>query len=58
VLDVPIGNTWPDGTDIAEIRQQAIEAGLRRLSEIVSTVIDHPRIVGEPKVTIVLVEDL
>jgi hypothetical protein len=57
VLDVPILDTWPDGTDIAEIRQQAIASGLARLSEIF-TGVERPRIVGDPKVTIVLVEDL
>lgn len=57
-LDVPIADTWPDGTDIAEIRQQAIASGLRRLNEITTTIVDRPRIVGEPKVTIVLVEDV
>lgn len=58
VLDVPIDGTWSDGTDIADIRQEAIAAALRRLSEIVSTNDYRPRIVGEPKVTIVLVEDV
>jgi hypothetical protein len=56
-LDVPILDTWPDGTDIADIRKQAIESGLRRLQEIF-TGVERPRIVGEPKVTIVFVEDV
>jgi hypothetical protein len=55
-LDIPINDTWPDGTDVAQIRKQAVESGLRRLGEIL-TVVDRPRLVGEPKVTIVLLED-
>jgi len=56
-LEMPIGETWPDGTDIAVIRKEAIDAGLRRLAEILR-VINGPRVVGEPKVTIVLLEDV
>jgi len=56
-LCIPISETWPDGTDIAEIRKQAVAAGLRRLGEIL-TVVDRPRIVGEPRVSIVLLEDV
>jgi len=56
-LDIPISDTWPEGTDIALIRKQAVDSGLRRLSEIFQ-VVDRPRVVGEPKVTIVLLEDV
>ena len=56
-LDVPITDTWGEGTDIGQIRKQAVESGLRRLGEILQ-VVDRPRVVGEPKVTIVLVEDV
>jgi hypothetical protein len=56
-LDVQVANTWPGGTDIATIHQEAITAGLERLAEIFKYPAS-PRIVGEPRVTIVLVEDV
>jgi hypothetical protein len=56
-LDVPIADVWFDGANLKEIREQAIASGLRRLDEILH-VVDRPRIVGDPKVTIVLVEDV
>ncbi len=56
-LDVPIADQWPDGTDIAEIRVQAIKSGLVRLNDVLKGPA-MPRVVGEPRVTIVLVEDV
>ena len=56
-LSIPLPEVWYDGTDIAQIRQEAKASGLKRLDEILQ-VVDRPRVVGEPKVTIVLLEDL
>jgi len=56
-LDVPLATQWPEGTDIATIRKEAIQDGVSRLQEILKGP-GAPRIVGEPKVTIVLVEDV
>lgn len=57
-LDVPISDVWGDGVDIAQIRQQAIASGLGRLNAILSEPPRNVRVVGEPKVTIVLVEEV
>ncbi len=58
-LDVPVKSSWGDGTDIAQIRKQAIEDGLNRLQDLLNErASGFIRVVGEPKVTIVLVEDV
>lgn len=54
-LEVPISDQWNDGTDIALIRDQAVRSGLEKLRDILR---NSARVVGEPKVTIVLVEDV
>lgn len=54
-LDVPISDTWEAGADILQIRKQAVESGLEKLRDILR---GTARLVGEPKVTIVLVEDV
>lgn len=54
-LDVPISDQWNDGTDIAEVRKRAVQSGLEKLHDILR---NAARVVGEPKVTIVLVEDV
>ena len=56
-INVPIADTWPDGTDVATIRQQAVASAVTRLREILRGPAG-PHIVGEPRVTIVLVEDV
>lgn len=54
-LDVPVSDQWTDGTDIAQIREQAVRSGLEKLRDVLR---NSARVVGEPKVTIVLVEDV
>lgn len=54
-LDVPINDQWVDGTDIAQIREAAIRSGVERLHQLLR---NGARVVGDPKVTIVLVEDV
>lgn len=57
-LDVPINDTWNDGTDIAQIREQAVRSGVKKLFGSLQQPTGGISIVGEPKVTIVLVEEV
>lgn len=54
-LQVAINDQWGDGTDIAQIREQAVRSALEKLRDITR---NSARVVGDPKVTIVLVEDV
>jgi hypothetical protein len=60
-LDVPISDAWnedPNNVEVlASIRQQAIAAAYRRLADVLQGN-GGVRVVGEPKVTIVLMEDV
>jgi hypothetical protein len=62
-LDIPIPDTWADGTDIAVIRNQAVTSGvehLRNLLNCADRIDGHRhgvRLVGDPKVTIILEAD-
>lgn len=57
LLDIPLTETWGGTVPLSMIHKEALEAGLRRLHEILQ-VVDRPRVVGEPKVTIVLLEEV
>jgi hypothetical protein len=63
-LDVPLPDlVWTDRRHAAleDVRHQAIEAGLKRLAEVLESAgggAAGVRVLGEPHVTIVLVEDL
>jgi hypothetical protein len=54
-LDVPVKDSWGDGSDIAQVRKQAIVSGLENLHEVLRT--SGVRVIGEPTVTIVLINE-
>lgn len=56
-LDVPINDSWSEGTDIGQVREQAVRSAIHKLEEVLRGP-GGPRVVGEPRVTIVLVEDV
>lgn len=62
-LYVPIADTWlePVAGQVAEVRHQAIEAGLKRLQQVLDGAgggLSGVRVIGEPRVTIVLDQEL
>lgn len=60
-LDVPIEDVFADRTDLAQVRRQAVDSGLQKLTKMLDGVGDDKygvRVIGDPRVTIVLVEDL
>lgn len=56
ILDVPIGETWHAHDSLGDVRLQAVAAGVTKLSAIFER--EGIAVVGEPTVTIVLVEDV
>lgn len=60
-LDVPIEDVFAEQTNLAQVRRQAIDSGRQRLAKMLDGILDENvgvRVIGEPRVTIVLVEDL
>ena len=62
-LDVPMAHNgdWTNETDVARLRREAIEGGLKKLQQILDGaggMANGVQVVSEPRVTIVLVEDL
>ncbi len=60
-LDVPIADVWHEHADLGQVRLDAIASGVRKLQEVLQGAgggSSGVRIIGEPRVTIVLVEEL
>jgi hypothetical protein len=57
-LEVAIPDVWNDGTDIARIRREAVASARLQLETVLEGHGGHVRLVDDPKVTIVLVEDV
>jgi hypothetical protein len=59
-LEVAINQTWTEGTSLATMRQEASDAATQQLRSLFADTLLHAtaRMIGDPKVTIVLAEDV
>lgn len=59
-LEVAINQAWSETTNLAIVRREASEEAAQQLRTLFTDTLLHAtaRLVGDPKVTIVLVEDV